>query len=135
MLGRSWARNGCTYSCRQSSVKRRTLKQRPRHFQPTPGRISFLGIINRSLYDQKSRDPISSPRNPRRHTITPYTPPSVDRIWLWVRYHKIPIYPPFYLLKVSISLYKIECGVHGTKILAYPKPHSIDLRETITLDP
>ena len=26
-------------------------------------------------------------------------PPSVDRIWLWVCYNKIPIYPIFYLLR------------------------------------
>ena len=26
-------------------------------------------------------------------------PSSVDRIWLWVYYNKIPIYPIFYLLK------------------------------------
>ena len=28
-----------------------------------------------------------------------YSPPEVDRIWLRVYYNKIPIYPPFYLLK------------------------------------
>ena len=28
-----------------------------------------------------------------------YSPPLVDRIWLWVYYNKIPIYPIFYLLK------------------------------------
>ena len=28
-----------------------------------------------------------------------YSPPSVDRIWLWVYCNKIPIYPIFYLLK------------------------------------
>ena len=27
------------------------------------------------------------------------SPPCVDRIWLWVYYNKIPIYPIFYLLK------------------------------------
>ena len=27
-----------------------------------------------------------------------YSPPQVDRIWLWVQYNKIPIYPIFYLL-------------------------------------
>ena len=26
-----------------------------------------------------------------------YSPPSVDRIWLWVHYNKIPIYPIFYI--------------------------------------
>ena len=26
-------------------------------------------------------------------------PPKVDRVWLWVYYEKIPIYPIFYLLK------------------------------------
>ena len=28
-----------------------------------------------------------------------YGPPEVDRIWLWVYYNKVPIYPIFYLLK------------------------------------
>ena len=28
-----------------------------------------------------------------------YSPPQVDRMWLWVYYNKIPIYPIFYLLK------------------------------------
>ena len=28
-----------------------------------------------------------------------YSPPKVDRIWLWVDYDKIPRYPRFYLLK------------------------------------
>ena len=27
------------------------------------------------------------------------SPPSVNRIWLWVQYNKNPIYPIFYLLK------------------------------------
>ena len=28
-----------------------------------------------------------------------YSPPQVDRIWLWIYENKIPIYPIFYLLK------------------------------------
>ena len=28
-----------------------------------------------------------------------YSPPKVDRIWIWVCYNKIPIYPIFYLLR------------------------------------
>ena len=28
-----------------------------------------------------------------------YSPPEVARIWLWVYYNKVPIYPIFYLLK------------------------------------
>ena len=31
-----------------------------------------------------------------------YSPPSVDRIWLWVYYNKTPIYPIFYLLKGAL---------------------------------
>ena len=27
-----------------------------------------------------------------------YSPPYVDRIWLWVYYNKVPIYPIFYRL-------------------------------------
>ena len=33
-----------------------------------------------------------------------YSPPEVDRIWLWVYYNKIPIYPIFYLLKGTVGL-------------------------------
>ena len=33
------------------------------------------------------------------HITCNYIPPYVDRIWLWVYYNKIPIYPIFYLLK------------------------------------
>ena len=28
-----------------------------------------------------------------------YSPPLVDRIWLWVYHNKLPRYPTFYLLK------------------------------------
>ena len=28
-----------------------------------------------------------------------YSPPEADRIWLWVYFNNIPIYPVFYLLK------------------------------------
>ena len=35
-----------------------------------------------------------------------YSPPKVDRIWLWVHYEKIPIYPIFYLLKGDYILLK-----------------------------
>ena len=31
--------------------------------------------------------------------FTIYSPPEVDRIWLWVYDNKMPIYPIFYLLK------------------------------------
>ena len=34
---------------------------------------------------------------------TNYSPPEVDRIWLWVYYNKIPMYPIFYLLKGDYS--------------------------------
>ena len=33
-----------------------------------------------------------------------YRPPYVDRIWLWVDYNKIPMYPIFYLLKGDYRL-------------------------------
>ena len=36
-----------------------------------------------------------------------YSPPSLDRIWLWVYLNKIPIYPKFYLLKRD---YRIHGG-------------------------
>ena len=32
-----------------------------------------------------------------------YSPPSVDRIWLWAYYSKIPMYLIFYLLKRTIG--------------------------------
>ena len=32
-----------------------------------------------------------------------YSPPEVDRIWLWVYHNKIPIYPIFFLLKGTIG--------------------------------
>ena len=32
-----------------------------------------------------------------------YSPPEVDRTWLWVYYKKIPIYPIFYLLKADYN--------------------------------
>ena len=33
-----------------------------------------------------------------------YSPPKVDRIWLWVYYNKISIYPIFYLLKGDYNI-------------------------------
>ena len=33
-----------------------------------------------------------------------YSPPSVNRIWLWVYHDKIPIYPNLYLLKGDFKL-------------------------------
>ena len=33
------------------------------------------------------------------HGGSRYSPPLVDRIWFWVYYDEIPIYPIFYLLK------------------------------------
>ena len=36
--------------------------------------------------------------------LTIYSPPYVDRIWLWVYYTKIPLYPIFYLLKGDTKL-------------------------------
>ena len=38
-----------------------------------------------------------------------YSPPKVDRIWLWVYYNKIHIYPIFYLLKGGYRL-------HGSRL-------------------
>ena len=34
----------------------------------------------------------------RRLDNSSYSPPKVDRIWVWVYSNKIPIYPIFYLL-------------------------------------
>ena len=41
-----------------------------------------------------------------------YSPPGVYRIWLWVYYTKIPLYPIFYLLKGDYRVYPAS--------LAYP---------------
>ena len=42
--------------------------------------------------------------NPRPQTPEPCSPPEADRIWLRVRYHKLPIYPILYLLKGDYKL-------------------------------
>ena len=46
-----------------------------------------------------------------------YSPPSVDRIWGWVYYNKIPIYPICYLLKgdcrVSVGFIGVPRGEGG----------------------
>ena len=34
-----------------------------------------------------------------KESCTTYSTPPVDRIWLWVYYNKMSIYPLFYLLK------------------------------------
>ena len=48
-----------------------------------------------------------------------YSPPEVDRIWLWVYYNKIPIYPIFYLLKGDCRFARLQVrsalGSHLTK--------------------
>ena len=38
-------------------------------------------------------------RSGSTETMEAYSPPSVDRKWLWVYYNKIPICPMFYLLE------------------------------------
>ena len=40
----------------------------------------------------------------RNRNFDRYNPPYVDRIWLWVYYDKIPIYPMFYLPKGDYML-------------------------------
>ena len=52
-----------------------------------------------------------------------YSPPQVDRIWLWVYYNKIPIYPIFCLLQgdyIHLSIYLAvrlgSAGVWGSAI-------------------
>ena len=37
-----------------------------------------------------------------------YSPPKVDRIWLWVYYNKIPIYRIFYLPEGDYSFEKLS---------------------------
>ena len=39
-----------------------------------------------------------------------YSPPQVDRKWLWVYYNKIPNYPIFYLLKGDYTCKYIHPG-------------------------
>ena len=49
-----------------------------------------------------------------------YSPPEVDRIWLWVYYNKIPLYPMFYLLKGTIYL-KLHHVLKPCKIIRKTK--------------
>ena len=41
-----------------------------------------------------------------------YSPPEVDRIWLWVYYNKSPIYPIFYLLKGDYRVLGLYWGLY-----------------------
>ena len=50
---------------------------------------SHLVSYKTSAYDEHMQLPSSHSK---------YSPPEVDRIWLWVYHNKIPIYPIFYLL-------------------------------------
>ena len=59
----------------------------------TPGRQCIQGS------DMQSR--VRAPRLGFRV----YSPPEVDKIWLWVYCNKIPIYPIFHLLKGTIGSY------------------------------
>ena len=47
----------------------------------------------------------SIPNGPSKIGLPPktYSPPEVDRMWLWVYQNKIPKYPIFYLLKGDCS--------------------------------
>ena len=60
------------------------------------------------------------PQNPK-----PYSPSKVDRIWLWVYYNKIPIYPIFYLLN-KIPIYPIFYLLKGTIDTEHLRPWSKD---------
>ena len=54
-------------------------------------------------------------------SLSPIVPRLVDRIWLWVYYNKIPIYPIFYLLKgdyiVTTRKQGLTWGARGIRIL------------------
>ena len=52
----------------------------------------------------------------RRNELT-YSPPSVDRIWLWIYQNKIPIYPLFSLLKGD---YMPSASLHVWEATARP---------------
>ena len=41
----------------------------------------------------------------------------MDRIWLWLYYSKIPVYPIFYLLKMDNRVYGSGFGVWGLDFL------------------
>ena len=45
-----------------------------------------------------------------------HSPPQVDRIWLWIYYNKIPMYPILYLLKGTIGLRVWDKSV-GSRLL------------------
>ena len=40
----------------------------------------------------------------------------VDKIWLWVHYTKIPIYPIFYLLKGDYRVQNLVFRVEGSRL-------------------
>ena len=57
-------------------------------------------------------------------TLATYSPRKVDRIWLWAYYHKIPIYPMFYLLKGTIGFYGDPRGLQGSNQVLEDAPLS-----------
>ena len=78
------------------------------------------GSVFQTLTQRKTLcRPAPSPRNGKSGRdktwglrITVYSPPEVDRIWLWVYYNKIPLYPIFYLLKGDCRI----LGMDGVSI-------------------
>ena len=59
--------------------------------------------------------------------LSKYSPPSVDIIWLWLYYNKIPIYTIFYLLKGDCILlarvsHRMTQGIHMSSLLTQSPP-------------
>ena len=51
-----------------------------------------------------------------------YSPPEVDRTWLWVYYNKIPRYPIFYLLKGSYRTFRVPFQGFSKSTVLYGAP-------------
>ena len=67
-----------------------------------------------------------------------YSPPQVDRIWLWVCYNKIPIYPIypiFYLLKGDCRPVLPNAAGVLPEAIYLKLPHASQLEPSPTLQP
>ena len=65
--------------------------------------------------------PCRLPPAPRAKACRVYSHPEVDRIWLWVYYNEIPIYPIFYLLK---GHYRAESSGAKAHCRSFPRKAS-----------
>ena len=59
--------------------------------------MSAWYLLTSYFFGSRARLPLAQKSEQVGETV--YSPPSVDRIWLWVYHNKIHIYPIVYLLK------------------------------------